>query len=139
VPKTIDNDIPGTDFTFGFDTAVSIATDAIDRLHSTAEAHQRLMIVEVMGRHAGWIATWSGIAGGADIGLVPEQPIDLDAIEKSLSRRHQKSKFSIVVGAEGARIKMAGSQSDELVAKGLDEFGRPRLGGIGQVLADELE
>ena len=139
VPKTIDNDIPGTDFTFGFDTAVAIATDAIDRLHSTAEAHQRLMIVEVMGRHAGWIATYCGIAGGADIVLVPEQPIDLDAVTASLSRRHTRAKFSIVVVAEGARIKTSNSGQEGLVAKGLDEFGRPRLGGIGQVLADELE
>lgn len=138
VPKTIDNDIPGTDFTFGFDTAVSIATDAIDRLHSTAEAHQRLMIVEVMGRHAGWIATWCGIAGGADLVFVPEEPIDLDAAADSLSRRHKRSKFSIVVVAEGARIKTTSGQ-EGLIAKGTDEFGRPRLGGIGQVLADELE
>lgn len=138
VPKTIDNDIPGTDFTFGFDTAVAIATDAIDRLHSTAEAHQRLMIVEVMGRHAGWIATWCGIAGGADLVLVPEHPIDLDAVTSSLARRHQKSRFSIVVVAEGARIKTS-SGAEGLVARGVDEFGRPRLGGIGQVLADELE
>lgn len=138
VPKTIDNDIPGTDFTFGFDTAVAIATDAIDRLHSTAEAHQRLMIVEVMGRHAGWIATYAGIAGGADIVLVPEFAVDVDAIAHSLARRHERSRFSIVVVAEGARMQLRGG-ADELVMKGLDEFGRPRLGGIGQVLADELE
>jgi ATP-dependent phosphofructokinase / diphosphate-dependent phosphofructokinase len=128
VPKTIDNDIPGTDLTFGFDTAVTIATEAIDRLHSTAEAHSRLMIVEVMGRHAGWIATYCGIAGGADIVLVPEHPIDLDAVSDSLARRHTKTNFSIVVVAEGARMKVGGKA-----------FGRPRLGGIAQVLADELE
>jgi 6-phosphofructokinase 1 len=139
VPKTIDNDIPGTDYTFGFDTAVSIATEAVDRLHSTAEAHSRLMIVEVMGRHAGWIATYAGIAGGADLVLIPEAPIDLDAIAESLRRRHQKTNFSVVVVAEGARIQVKGSDSATLVARGIDEFGRPRLGGIGQVLAEELE
>lgn len=138
IPKTIDNDIPGTDLTFGFDTAVGIATEAIDRLHSTAEAHSRLMIVEVMGRHAGWIATYCGIAGGADLVLVPEYPIDLDAVAASLSRRHTKAQFSIVVVAEGARIKLSGDRT-ELVARGVDEFGRPRLGGIAQVLAEELE
>jgi 6-phosphofructokinase 1 len=137
VPKTIDNDIPGTELTFGFDTAVTIATEAIDRLHSTAEAHSRLMIVEVMGRHAGWIATHAGIAGGADVVLVPEHPINLDHVAASLERRHQKAKFSIVVVAEGARIEVGGRP--ELVARGLDEFGRPRLGGIAQVLAEELE
>jgi 6-phosphofructokinase 1 len=139
VPKTIDNDIPGTDLTFGFDTAVSIATEAIDRLHSTAEAHNRLMIIEVMGRHAGWIATYSGIAGGADLVLVPEHPIVLDHITEALKRRHQRSKFSIVVVAEGARIQLEGAERASMVAKGVDEFGRPRLGGIGQVLAEELE
>jgi 6-phosphofructokinase 1 len=139
VPKTIDNDIPGTDLTFGFDTAVSIATEAVDRLHSTAEAHSRLMIVEVMGRHAGWIATYAGIAGGADLILVPEFPIDLNAVAESLARRHEKSKFSIVVVAEGAHIQLDGSTQSSQVAHGLDEFGRPRLGGIAQVLAQELE
>ena len=139
VPKTIDNDIPGTDLTFGFDTAVSIATEAIDRLHSTAEAHSRSMIVEVMGRHAGWIATYCGIAGGADLVLVPEHAIDLDAVCASLARRHERSHFSIVVVAEGARIQMSGSDQADLVARGVDEFGRPRLGGIGQVLATEIE
>lgn len=139
VPKTIDNDIPGTDLTFGFDTAVSIATEAIDRLHSTAEAHSRLMIVEVMGRHAGWIAAHSGIAGGADLILVPEFPIDLDDVAASLARRHERTNFSIVVVAEGARIRLDGDKAARLVDRGLDEFGRPRLGGIGQVVADELE
>lgn len=139
VPKTIDNDIPGTDLTFGFDTAVAIATEAIDRLHSTAEAHSRLMIVEVMGRHAGWIATHSGIAGGADLVLVPEFPIDIEHLAQSLARRHERTNFSIVVVAEGARIQRNGERDAHLVDRGLDEFGRPRLGGIGQVLADELE
>jgi 6-phosphofructokinase 1 len=97
------------------------------------------MIVEVMGRHAGWIATYCGIAGGADIVLVPEFPVDLDSVARSLARRHQKARFSVVVVAEGARLHVAGSQTADLVAKGLDEFGRPRLGGIGQVIADELE
>ena len=139
VPKTIDNDVPGTDLTFGFDTAVSIATDAIDRLHSTAEAHSRLMIVEVMGRHAGWIATYAGIAGGADLVLVPEYPVDLDSVAASLERRHQKANFSIVVVAEGARLQVKGDSTASLITRGIDEFGRPRLGGIGQVLAVELE
>jgi 6-phosphofructokinase 1 len=139
VPKTIDNDIPGTDRTFGFDTAVGIATEAIDRLHSTAEAHSRSIVVEVMGRHAGWIATHSAIAGGADLVLVPEQPIELDAVCDSLKRRHARSRFSIVVVAEGAKIRMRDGGSADLVARGLDEFGRPRLGGIGQVLAEEIE
>ncbi len=139
VPKTIDNDIPGTDLTFGFDTAVSIATEAIDRLHSTAEAHSRAMIVEVMGRHAGWIATYCGIAGGADLVLVPEYPIDMDALCASLARRHAKSHFSIVVVAEGARIQVDGSREAELVSRGVDDFGRPQLGGIGEVLAREIE
>lgn len=139
VPKTIDNDIPGTDLTFGFDTAVTIATEAVDRLHSTAEAHSRSMIVEVMGRHAGWIATYAGIAGGADLVLIPEHPINLDHVCESLSRRHNRSRFSIVVVAEGAKIQLDGSGQADLVARGFDEFGRPRLGGIGQVLGDEIE
>jgi 6-phosphofructokinase 1 len=139
VPKTIDNDIPGTDLTFGFDTAVAIATEAIDRLHSTAEAHSRIMIVEVMGRHAGWIATYAGIAGGADLVLVPEYPIDLDTIAGSLRRRHEKTNFSVVVVAEGARIRVSGEGEAGLVSRGIDAFGRPRLGGIGQVLGEEIE
>ena len=139
VPKTIDNDIPGTDLTFGFDTAVTVATEAIDRLHSTAEAHSRSMIVEVMGRHAGWIATYCGIAGGADLVLVPEHPVELSGLVSSLRRRHEKSRFSIVVVAEGARIKANGAEKAEVVARGFDEFGRPRLGGIGQVIGDEVE
>src|SRR3954462_11740682 len=103
VPKTIDNDLAGTDFTFGFQTAVQIATDAIDRLHTTAESHNRVIVVEVMGRHAGWIAAWSGMAGGADAILVPERPFDIDDVCSHLQRRHAKGKtFSIVVAAEGA-------------------------------------
>src|SRR3989339_1560666 len=106
VPKTIDNDLSATDFTFGFDTAVNVATEAIDRLHTTAESHNRIMVVEVMGRHAGWIATEAGIAGGADIILIPELPIDIEEICALLRRRHQRGKtFSIVVVAEGAQFK----------------------------------
>jgi 6-phosphofructokinase 1 len=103
VPKTIDNDIGGTEMTFGFDTAVQIATDAIDRLHTTAESHNRVMVVEVMGRHVGHIATWAGIAGGATVTLVPEEPFDIAAVCESLLRRHERGRFaSIVVVAEGA-------------------------------------
>src|SRR5256884_413845 len=103
VPKTIDNDLSGTDFTFGFDTAVQIATDALDRLHTTAESHHRVMVVEVMGRHAGWIATYAGIAGGADVILVPEHPFDVENVAKHVRKRHTRGRyFSIVVVAEGA-------------------------------------
>ncbi len=134
VPKTIDNDLNGTDFTFGFDTAVSIATDAIDRIHTTAESHQRVMVVEVMGRHAGWIAAYAGIAGGAHAVLIPELPIDLDEVVTIVKRRHMMGKtFSIVVVAEGAKLR------EEGVVKKLDEFGHERLGGIGQQVAEELE
>jgi ATP-dependent phosphofructokinase / diphosphate-dependent phosphofructokinase len=137
VPKTIDNDLSGTDFTFGFHTAVQIATDAIDRLHTTAESHDRVMVVEVMGRHAGWIATYSGLAGGADIILIPEEPFDIEEVCDSLTHRHQKgASFSIVVAAEGA-VPKEGTM--ELQTGELDEFGHVRLGGIGQRLADEIE
>ena len=103
VPKTIDNDIVGTDVTFGFHTAVQIATDAIDRLHTTAESHDRVMVVEVMGRHSGWIATYAGIAGGASVVLIPEIPFDIDEVCQRISRRHERGRFaSIVVVAEGA-------------------------------------
>jgi len=138
VPKTIDNDLAGTDFCFGFDTAVNIATDAIDRLHTTAEAHNRVMIVEVMGRDAGWIATYSGIAGGADVILVPEKPFDLEQVCDLLKRRHARGKyFSIVVVAEGARYAQ---QDDQTTVGGkLDEFGHVRLGGIGISLAEAIE
>jgi ATP-dependent phosphofructokinase / diphosphate-dependent phosphofructokinase len=137
VPKTIDNDLSATDVTFGFDTAVQIAVDAIDRLHTTAESHDRVMVVEVMGRHAGWIALWSGIAGGADVVLIPEEPFDLDDVCAQLQRRHAAGAgFSIVVVAEGA-VPAAGTMT--LQEPDIDEFGHVRLGGIGNVLAPEIE
>jgi 6-phosphofructokinase 1 len=137
VPKTIDNDLGATDFTFGFQTAVQVATDAIDRLHTTAESHDRVMVVEVMGRHAGWIATYSGIAGGADIVLVPEQPFDLDEVCRRIEHRHaQGSNFSIVVVAEGA-TPAEGTMS--LQSSDTDAFGHVRLGGISNVVAQEIE
>jgi 6-phosphofructokinase 1 len=141
VPKTIDNDINATDFTFGFDTAVTIATDAIDRLHSTAESHKRVIVCEVMGRHVGWIATYAGIAGGADVILVPEIPADLERVAQHLERRHATGRtFSIVVVAEGTRIKTAPEQSEQLITSGaLDEAGRPRLGGVGNIVGDFIE
>ncbi|HEY5765147.1 MAG TPA: ATP-dependent 6-phosphofructokinase [Candidatus Deferrimicrobiaceae bacterium] len=142
VPKTIDNDLSGTDFTFGFDTAVSIATDAIDRIHTTAESHNRVMVVEVMGRHAGWIATFSGIAGGADVILIPEKPIDLDEVCDLIVRRHSRGKsFSIVVVAEGAKFAAKPGESGELIVQETktDEFGHVRLGGISQLLARAIE
>ena len=135
VPKTIDNDLGGTEVTFGFDTAVQIAVDAIDRLHTTAESHDRVLVCEVMGRHAGWIATYAGIAGGAAQVLVPEREIDIDAVCDSLLARHNKGRYaSIVVVAEGAQFK------DEVVktTEELDAFGHVRLGGIGEVLAKEI-
>lgn len=137
VPKTIDNDLSGTELTFGFDTAVQICTDAIDRLHTTAESHDRVMVVEVMGRHAGHIALWSGIAGGATVTLIPEEPFDIDDVCASIKRRHARGRYaSIVVVAEGASPK-AGTL--ELVSGEKDEFGHVRLGGIGNLLADEIE
>ncbi len=137
VPKTIDNDLSATDFTFGFHTAVQIATDAIDRLHTTAESHDRVMVVEVMGRHAGWIATYSGLAGGADLILIPEEPFDIEEVCDALRHRHQRgANFSIVVTAEGAMPKEG---TIELQAGEADEFGHVRLGGIGARLADEIE
>jgi 6-phosphofructokinase 1 len=141
IPKTIDNDLGGTDFTFGFDTAVMIATEAIDRLHSTAEAHRRVIVCEVMGRHAGWIATYAGIAGGADVILVPERPVDLEDVAEHLRRRHSTGrKFSIVVVAEGTKIKTRPGEREHLVTSGgLDEAGRPRLGGVGALIATEIE
>ncbi len=141
VPKTIDNDLGGTDFTFGFDTAVAIATEAIDRLHSTAESHKRVIVCEVMGRHVGWIATYSGIAGGADVVLVPEVPVDLARVAEHIKSRHNKgSSFSIVVVAEGTRIKFDPNEPEHLVTSGaLDEAGRPRLGGVGALVAAEIE
>jgi 6-phosphofructokinase 1 len=137
VPKTIDNDLAGTDMTFGFDTAVQIATDAIDRLHTTAESHNRVMIVEVMGRHAGWIALHSGLAGGADVILIPERPFDIEEVCRLIQRRHSRGRyFSIVVVAEGA---MPREGTMEIVSAGKDEFGHERLGGIGQRLEREIE
>ena len=137
VPKTIDNDLSGTDLTFGFDTAVQIATEAIDRLHSTAESHNRVIVCEVMGRNAGWIATHSGIAGGADVILIPEKPIDIDVVCEHIQRRHRSRgvKFSIVVVAEGAKL----GSSEARVAEKLDEFGHIRLGGIGQQISELIE
>jgi len=137
VPKTIDNDLGGTDMTFGFDTAVQIATEAIDRLHTTAESHNRVMIVEVMGLHAGWIALHSGLAGGADVILIPERPFDIEEVVRLIRRRHSRGRyFSIVVVAEGA-LPMEGTM--ETVEGAQDEFGHARLGGIGQRLEREIE
>ena len=137
VPKTIDNDLMATEFTFGFDTALHVATDAIDRPHTTAESHHRVMVIEVMGRDAGWIALHSGLAGGADVILIPEVPFDIDQVAETIRQRHARGRyFSIVVAAEGA--KFAGG-NETLPAAGLDEFGHARLGGIGSVLAQEIE
>jgi ATP-dependent phosphofructokinase / diphosphate-dependent phosphofructokinase len=137
VPKTIDNDLGGTDMTFGFDTAVQIATEAIDRLHTTAESHNRVMIVEVMGRHAGWIALHSGLAGGADVILIPERPFDIEEVVRLIRRRHSRGRFfSIVVVAEGA-LPREGTM--ETLKGAEDEFGHERLGGIGQRLEREIE
>jgi 6-phosphofructokinase 1 len=138
VPKTIDNDVEGTDQTFGFDTAVTIVTEAIDRLHTTAESHHRVMVVEVMGRHAGWIAIISGLAGGADCILIPEEQKTIEEICARIKRRHARGKkFSIVVASEGFQLK----GEDELVTKGqqLDQFGHVLLGGIGERLAKLIE
>jgi ATP-dependent phosphofructokinase / diphosphate-dependent phosphofructokinase len=137
VPKTIDNDLGATDVTFGFDTALHVATEAIDRLHTTAESHHRNLVVEVMGRSAGWIALHSGLAGGADVILIPEMPFDIEEVCRLINRRHARGRyFAIVVVAEGATPK-AGTMT---VATGqVDEFGHPRLGGIGQQLEREIE
>ncbi|HVT76742.1 MAG TPA: ATP-dependent 6-phosphofructokinase, partial [Acidimicrobiales bacterium] len=137
VPKTIDNDLSATEFTFGFQTAVQIATDAIDRLHTTAESHHRVLVCEVMGRHAGWIAAYAGIAGGAAAVLVPERPFDLDQLSASLVARHQLGNYaSVVVVAEGATP----AEGTLALQDGqLDAFGHVRLGGIGDVLAKEIE
>ena len=137
VPKTIDNDLNATDFTFGFHTAVQICTDAIDRLHTTAESHNRVLILEVMGRQTGWIAVYSGIAGGADAILIPERPFDADEVCEHIRHRHQKGhSFSIVVVAEGA-VPLEGKES--LKAEEKDAFGHVRLGGIGVWLEDEIK
>jgi ATP-dependent phosphofructokinase / diphosphate-dependent phosphofructokinase len=136
VPKTIDNDIMGTEVTFGFHTAVQIATDAIDRLHTTAESHDRVMVVEVMGRHTGWIATYAGIAGGATVVLIPERPFDIVEVCDRISRRHQRGRFaSIVVVAEGA-VPLEGTLA--VADTEIDQFGHIRLGGIGQLVAQEI-
>src|ERR1700720_2927588 len=137
VPKTIDNDLNGTDACFGFDTAVGIATEAVDRLHSTAEAHNRVMVCEVMGRDAGWIAITAGIAGGADVILGPEGPIDIEKGCRLVTyRRGPGKKFSIVVAAEGAKMPESAQATH---GTAVDSFGHARLSGIGQVLAEEIE
>ncbi len=141
VPKTIDNDLAGTDFTFGFDTAVNIATEAIDRVHTTAEAHNRVIVVEVMGRSAGWIAAYSGIAGGADVILIPEVPFDIEQVAELIRQRHARGRyFSIVVAAEGAKFSDGNEKHGGAAAQdGRDEFGHPRLSGIALTLASEIE
>ncbi|MDD5465298.1 MAG: 6-phosphofructokinase [Candidatus Omnitrophica bacterium] len=137
VPKTIDNDLSATDYTFGFDTALNVAMECIDRLHTTAESHHRIMVAEVMGRHAGWIALEAGIAGGADVILIPEIPIDLDEVCNIIKKRHARGKtFSIVVVSEGAQFKDGSMVTQE---KKLDAFGHVRLGGIGEELAAQIE
>ncbi len=137
VPKTIDNDISATDYTFGFDTALNTAMECIDKLHTTAESHHRIIVVEVMGRHAGWIAIEAGIAGGADVILIPEIPIDIEETCNLLKKRHARGKlFSIVVVAEGAKFKEEAMVTQE---EELDEFGHVRLGGIGERLGQEIE
>jgi 6-phosphofructokinase 1 len=142
VPKTIDNDLSGTDYTFGFDTAVFIATEAIDRLHTTAESHNRVMVVEVMGRHTGWIAVMSGIAGGADVILIPEQPLTVEACCDEIRRRHDRGKdFSIVVVSEGYELTYESGERQAVAqeARASDQFGHVRLGGVGDALAAEIE
>jgi len=142
VPKTIDNDLSGTDYTFGFDTAVFVATEAIDRLHTTAESHNRVMVVEVMGRHTGWIAVMSGIAGGADVILIPEQPMTVEECCDELRRRHGRGKdFSIVVVSEGYELTYATGESRQVADEpaATDQFGHVRLGGVGDELAREIE
>jgi phosphofructokinase-like protein len=142
VPKTIDNDLSGTDYTFGFDTAVFIATEAIDRLHTTAESHNRVMVVEVMGRHTGWIAVMSGIAGGADVILIPEQPLTVEACCDEIRSRHDRGKdFSIVVVSEGYELTYESGERQAVAgeARESDQFGHVRLGGVGDALAAEIE
>jgi len=137
VPKTIDNDLSATDYTFGFDTALNVAMECIDRLHTTAESHHRIIVAEVMGRHAGWIAIEAGLAGGADVILIPEIPIDLKEVCEIIKKRHNRGKtFSIVVVAEGAQFKDGTMVTQE---QKLDSFGHVRLGGIGENLADQIE
>ena len=136
VPKTIDNDLGATDYTFGFDTAVNIAMEAIDRLHTTAESHHRALIVEVMGRHAGWIALHSGLAGGANVILIPEKPFSIEEVCAYVEHRFRTRYAPIVVVAEGAR---PAEDDVALLDQRLDAFGHVRLGGVGQMLADEIE
>jgi 6-phosphofructokinase 1 len=137
VPKTIDNDLAGTDYTFGFNTAVAIAAEALDRLHTTAETHHRVMILEVMGRYTGWIALEAGLAGGADIILIPEKPFDIDEICELIRRRQERGRnFSIVVVAEGAKQK---GGKEIVYSESIDEFGHIRLGGVGYHLGKEIE
>ncbi|PIQ82100.1 MAG: 6-phosphofructokinase [Candidatus Omnitrophica bacterium CG11_big_fil_rev_8_21_14_0_20_64_10] len=137
VPKTIDNDLSETDVTFGFDTAVNIVTECIDRLHTTAESHNRIMVCEVMGRHAGWIAVHAGIAGGADVILIPERPIDIEEVCRAIQNRHKRGRtFSIIVVAEGAEFKPGQTVN---VVKEKDAFGHVRLGGIGNLLGEMIE
>ncbi|HVN61644.1 MAG TPA: ATP-dependent 6-phosphofructokinase [Gaiellaceae bacterium] len=140
VPKTIDNDLSATDVTFGFDTAVSICTEAIDRVHTTAESHNRVMVVEVMGRHTGWIAVMSGIAGGADVVLIPEHPITVEQTCAQIQKRHSAgSDFSIVVVSEGYELTYESGEQRAVDMGGEDAFGHKRLGGIGDALASEIE
>jgi 6-phosphofructokinase 1 len=142
VPKTIDNDLSATDYTFGFDTAVAICTEAIDRLHTTAESHNRVMVVEVMGRHTGWIAVMSGIAGGADVILIPEQPITVEAACAGIQHRHERGKdFSIVVVSEGYELTYESGEQRQIAqeAPATDQFGHVRLGGVGHELGAEIE
>ena len=140
VPKTIDNDLRGTDYTFGFDTAVTIATEAIDRLHSTAESHDRVMVCEVMGRHTGWIAVMAGMAGGADVILIPELPLTVEHCCGLIRNRHAKGKdFSIVVVSEGYELTYETGASRGVASADVDAFGHARLGGVGAALASEIE
>jgi 6-phosphofructokinase 1 len=136
VPKTIDNDLGATDYTFGFDTAVNIAMEAIDRLHTTAESHHRALIVEVMGRHAGWIALHAGMAGGANVILIPENPFSIEKVCEYVEHRFQTRYSPIVVVAEGAHPV---EEDLAVTEQGVDAFGHVRLGGVGQMLAGEIE
>ncbi|MFZ1685321.1 MAG: ATP-dependent 6-phosphofructokinase [Candidatus Zixiibacteriota bacterium] len=138
VPKTIDNNVWGTDRTFGFDTAVNVATEAIDRIRTTAEAHNRIFVVEVMGRDAGWIAIESGIAGGATMILIPEFPVDVDRVIQNVKHRHDRgAEFSVIVVAEGTRLKIKGEEPKQVtIDSDIDEFGHARLGGVADRLAD---
>ena len=141
VPKTIDNDLSATDYTFGFDTAVAVCTEAIDRLHTTAESHNRVMVVEVMGRYTGWIAVMSGIAGGADVILIPEHPLTVEQACEEIRHRHSRGKdFSIVVVSEGWELTDASGERETVTrGEGVDQFGHVRLGGVGEALAREVE